>query len=57
MEELQAKQTRDKDDQWETTSLKLRRSTRRAVKIYAVKHGMTMQSVIDEALLQFLAEE
>lgn len=46
-----------KDDPWETTSLKMRRSTRKAVKIYAAEHDMTMQSVLEEALLRLLAEE
>ncbi len=45
------------DDPWETTSLKMRRSTRRAVKIYAAEHDMTMQSVLEEALLRLLAEK
>ena len=45
------------DDLWETTSLKMRRSTRRAVKIYAAEHDMTMQSVLEEALLRLLAEK
>ncbi|PJM75071.1 chromosome partitioning protein ParA [Bifidobacterium simiarum] len=45
------------DDPWETTSLKMRRSTRRAVKIYAAEHDMTMQSVLEEALLRLLSEK
>lgn len=45
-----------KSDPWEVTSLKLRRSTRRAVKIYAAEHDKTMQSVLEEALQRLLAE-
>lgn len=45
------------DDPRETTSLKMRRSTRRAVKIYAAEHDMTMQSVLEEALLRLLSEK
>lgn len=46
-----------KSDPWEVTSLKLRHSTRRAVKIYAAEHNKTMQSVLEEALQRLLAEK
>lgn len=45
------------NDSWEVTSVKMRRSTKRAVKLYAVEHGRTMQSVLEEALQRFLAEK
>lgn len=45
------------DDLWEVTSVKMRRSTKRAVKLYAVEHDRTMQSVLEEALQCFLAEK
>lgn len=57
MEAPQSAREDDKDDPWETTSLKMRRSTRKAVKIYAAEHDMTMQSVLEEALLRLLAEK
>ena len=53
----QTTQKNDKDDPWETTSLKMRRSTRHAVRVYAAKHDMTMQSVLEKALLRLLAED
>ena len=45
------------DDLWEVTSVKMRRSTKRAVKLYAVEHDKTMQSVLEEALQRLLAEK
>lgn len=47
----------ERDDPWVVTSIKLRRSTKRAVKIYAAKHGETMQSVLEEALQRILNAE
>ncbi|MFR2472768.1 MAG: ribbon-helix-helix domain-containing protein [Bifidobacterium longum] len=35
----------------------MRRSTKRAVKLYAVEHDKTMQSVLEEALQRLLAEK
>ena len=55
MQQLSAAIT--KDDPWEVTSMKLKRSTRRAVKIYAAEHGKTMQSVLEEALRRLLTEK
>lgn len=47
----------EKDDPWEVTSLRLKRSTKRAVKIYAAEQGETMQSVLEKALRRLLAEK
>lgn len=44
------------DDPWEVTSVKIRRSTKRAVKVYAVEHDRTMQSVLEEALQRLITE-
>lgn len=45
------------DDPWEVTSVKMRRSTKRAVKLYAVERDKTMQSVLEEALQRLLVEK
>lgn len=45
------------DDPWEVTSVKMRRNTKRAVKLYAVEHDKTMQSVLEEALQRLLVEK
>lgn len=39
---------------WVQTSIKMREGTRRAVKLYALEHGMKMQEVIDLALRDYL---
>ncbi len=45
------------DDPWEVTSVKMRRSTKRAVKLDAVERDKTMQSVLEEALQRLLVEK
>lgn len=45
------------DDPREVTSVKMRRSTKRAVKLYAVERDKTMQSVLEEALQRLLVEK
>lgn len=57
MEVTGSKHSQSDPDQWEVTSVKMRRSTKRAVKIYAAEHDITMQSVLEEALLRLLAGE
>jgi predicted transcriptional regulator len=44
-------------DAWEVTSVKMKQSTKRAVKVYAAEHGKTMQSVLEQALIEFLQRE
>lgn len=41
-------------DLWVQTSIKMREGTRRAVKLYALEHGMKMQEIIDLALRDYL---
>lgn len=44
----------DGHDLWVQTSVKMREGTRRAVKLYALQHGMKMQEIIDLALRDYL---
>ncbi|RSX51255.1 hypothetical protein [Bifidobacterium callimiconis] len=43
------------DDGWTKTSVAMRRSTRRRVKLWALEHDMSMQEVVDLALEEYLA--
>lgn len=45
------------DDPWEVTSVKMRRSTKRAVKLYAVEHDKTMQACSKRRFNVFIAEK
>ncbi|GGI12538.1 hypothetical protein GCM10007377_01460 [Galliscardovia ingluviei] len=45
------------DDPWEVTSLKMRRSTKRAIKVYAAEHDETMQNILEQALTNLLTEK
>lgn len=42
------------DEQWSVTSLRMRRSVRTGLKIYALEHGTTMQVIIDRLATDFL---
>ena len=44
-------------DPWLNTSVRLRTSTRNRVKLYAAKHGLKMQDVIEDALTAYLGEK
>lgn len=57
MERSETEKPTNEEDAWDVTSVKMRRSTKRAVKVYAAEHDMTMQSVFEEALLRLLAEK
>jgi predicted transcriptional regulator len=42
------------DEQWAVTSMRMRKSVRTRLKIYAVEHGTTMQALIDHLATDFL---
>jgi predicted transcriptional regulator len=42
------------DEQWMVTSMRMRKSVRTRLKIYALEHGTTMQALIDHLASDFL---
>jgi hypothetical protein len=42
------------DEQWAVTSMRMRKSVRTRLKIYALEHGTTMQALIDQLATDFL---
>lgn len=45
------------DDEYVVTSIRLRKSIRKAAKIYAASHDSTLQEIIDAALRQYLSDQ
>lgn len=43
------------DEGWAKTSVAMRRATRRRVKLFALEHDMSMQEVVDLALMEYLS--
>lgn len=41
-------------DPYAVTSIRIRRSVRQDVKVYAARHDTTVQEVIEEALIEYL---
>lgn len=44
----------DEAEEFVVTSIRLKKSTRQAAKVYAAEHDTTLQCVVDEALKKFL---
>lgn len=42
------------EEEFVVTSIRLKKSTRQAAKVYAAEHDTTLQCVVDEALKKFL---
>lgn len=46
--------TTKNQDSLVTTSIRVRRSTRTAAKLFAIRHDMTMQELIEAAILRYI---
>ncbi|MCI1902044.1 MAG: hypothetical protein LKI93_04870 [Bifidobacteriaceae bacterium] len=47
----------ESEEPWLVTSVKMRKSTRTRLKIYALEHDTTMQDIIDRLVTDFLENE